>query len=181
MNIKTFSGISLVPLVLAFAGAVQAQGKDPSAHASGTPQRQAEVANRGKDVMPFSLNATTHFFTKTSQGGVQQVVAKNASEEAQVKLVRQHLQEIRGQFLKGDFSGPAHVHGRAMPGLVELQSAKPGQIAIAYKDVPGGAALTYETSQAALVTALHKWFDAQLADHGKDAMAGHGHHPGHHK
>jgi len=29
-----------------------------------------------------------------------------------------------------------------MPGLAELKAAKPGQIAIAYKDVKGGAELT---------------------------------------
>jgi hypothetical protein len=26
------------------------------------------------------------------------------------------------------------------------------------------------------VAALHQWFDAQLSDHGADAMAGHMHH-----
>ncbi|WP_221179057.1 hypothetical protein [Pseudomonas brassicacearum] len=41
-------------------------------------QRQAEVADHGKDVMPFSLAATTHIFTKTAEGGIQQVVAKKA-------------------------------------------------------------------------------------------------------
>jgi hypothetical protein len=66
-------------------------------------QRQAEVAERGKDVMPFSLPATTHVFTKTAEGGVQQVVAKKADDAAQVKLVREHLQAIRAQFLTGDF------------------------------------------------------------------------------
>jgi hypothetical protein len=37
-------------------------------------QRQAEVAGHGKDVMPFSLAATTHIFTKTAEAGIQQVV-----------------------------------------------------------------------------------------------------------
>lgn len=141
-------------------------------------QRQAEVAKRGKDVMPFTLAATTHIFTKGAEGGVQRVVAKNTSDTAQVTLVRKHLQEIREQFLKGDFSGPGHIHGQDMPGLAELKDAKPGQIDIAYKDITGGAELSYKTSVATLVAALHKWFDAQLSDHGKDAMAGHAHHEG---
>ena len=165
-------------LLLALAGAAQGQGMDHAAHMAemARQQRQAEVSGRGQDVMPFSLPATTHIFTKSSNGGVQKVVARRASDTAQVKLVRQHLREIREQFLKGDFSGPAHIHGQDMPGLAELKAAGPGQIAIAYKDLKGGAQLTYSTSQAALVTALHKWFDAQLSDHGKDAMAGHGQH-----
>lgn len=136
-------------------------------------QRQAEVAGRGKDVMPFSLAATTHIFSKTAEGGTQQVVTKKSNDVAQVKLARAHLQEIRDQFLKGDFSGPSHIHGQDMPGLADLKAAKPGQIAIAYKDVKGGGQLTYRTQDASLVAALHKWFDAQLADHGKDAMEGH--------
>lgn len=141
-------------------------------------QRQAEVAKRGKDVMPFSLTATTHIFTKGPEGGVQRVIARQSSDTAQVKLVRMHLQEIREQFLKGDFSGPSHIHGQDMPGLAELKDAKPGQIDIAYKDVKGGGELTYKTSAATLVAALHKWFDAQLSDHGKDAMEGHAQHEG---
>jgi hypothetical protein len=136
-------------------------------------QRQAPVSQRGKDVMPFSLAATTHVFSKRADGGIQQVIAKNSQDNVQVKLVRQHLQQIRDEFLKGDFSDPTHIHGQSMPGLAELQTAKSGQIAIAYKDVKGGAALTYKTIEPSLVIALHKWFDAQLSDHGKDAMEGH--------
>ena len=139
-------------------------------------QRQAEVAKRGADVMPFSLKATTHVFTKTVQGGAQRVVAKSPADATQVRLVREHLHDIQTQFLKGDFSGPSHIHGNEMPGLADLQAAKPGQVAIDYKDVDGGAELSYRTADAKLVAALHRWFDAQLSDHGADAMAGHQHH-----
>jgi len=55
-----------------------------------------------------------------------------------LKLVREHIQEVREQFLKGDFSGPGHIHGQDMPGLTDLKAAKPGQIDMAYKDVRGG-------------------------------------------
>jgi hypothetical protein len=140
--------------------------------------RQADVAQRGGEVMPFSLAATTHVFTKTPRGGVQQVIAKNPADTAQVRLVRQHLREIEAQFRKGDFSGPAHIHGMDMPGLAELKAAPAGSIAISYKDVKGGAELAYRTANPELVAALHRWFDAQLSDHGADAMAGHEHHPG---
>ncbi len=142
-------------------------------------QRQADVARLGADVMPFSLKATTHIFTKTPDGGTQRVVAKDPEDAAQVKLVRAHLQDIRAQFLKGDFSGPSHIHGQDMPGLATLQAAKPGQIAISYQDVAGGAELHYQSGNPDLVKALHTWFDAQLSDHGADAMAGHHHHHRH--
>jgi hypothetical protein len=136
-------------------------------------ERQADVAKRGADVMPFSLKATTHIFTKTSRGGTQRVIAKDAADAQQIQLVREHLHYIQAHFQHGDFAGPSHVHGTDMPGLNELKSAKPGAIAIAYRDVTGGAELSYRTADAGLVTALHTWFDAQVSDHGDDAMAGH--------
>lgn len=145
--------------------------------------RQEVVAARGADVMPFSLKATTHVFTKTDQGGIQQVVAKDVKDAQQVRLTREHLQEIAGQFAKGDFSGPSHIHGNDMPGLNELKLAKPGEISIQYTSIDGGGQVSYSTANPALVGALHKWFDAQLSDHGADAMAGHhdhAHMPEHH-
>lgn len=155
-------------LLALFAAPLAAQAADA--------QRQAEVAKLGADVMPFSLKATTHVFTKTAEGGTQRVVAKSAADSMQVRLVREHLHDIQTQFLTGDFSGPSHIHGNEMPGLADLKAAKPGQVAIDYKDVDGGAELTYRTADAKLVAALHEWFDAQLSDHGADAMAGHQHH-----
>lgn len=79
--------------------------------AAADEQRQAEVARLGADVMPFNLKATTHIFTKSSDGGTQRVVAKNAADTTQVRRVRAHLHDIRARFLKSDFSGPSHVHG----------------------------------------------------------------------
>lgn len=138
-------------------------------------QRQAEVAGRGGDVMPFSLSATQHVFTKTRQGGIQRVVARDPADTAQVRLVRRHLHQIQAQFRRGDFAGPAHIHGQDMPGLARLAAAKPGELAIEYRDVRGGAQLAYRSGSPALVSAVHAWFDAQLSDHGHDAMAGHEH------
>lgn len=170
--------------LLAVIGDIQAQTPahsaidhvqmDHAAHmaAMADPQRQDEVSRRGKDVMPFSLAATTHVFTKNAQGGVQRVVAKKPADAAQVRLVRQHLKDIREQFLKGDFSGPSHIHGQDMPGLAELRAATPGHIAIIYEEVADGGELIYKTSDATLITAIHQWFDAQLSDHGNDAMEG---------
>jgi hypothetical protein len=137
--------------------------------------RQAEVAARGADVMPFNLKATTHIFTQTDQGGIQRVVAKDVRDLLQTRLVREHLHDIQQQFQKGDFSGPAHIHGADMPGLAELKMARPDAISVVYSEVEAGAELRYRTSDARLVAALHRWFDGQLSDHGADAMRGHQH------
>lgn len=148
----------------------------PLAAVAQDAQRQTEVAKRGGDVMPFSLKATTHVFTKTAEGGIQRVVVKSPADAQQIKRVREHLRDIRTQFLKGDFSGPTHIHGAGMAGLAELEAARPGQVAIDYQDTDNGAELSYRTTDAKLVRALHRWFDAQVSDHGADATAGHPHH-----
>ena len=63
----------------------------------------------------------------------------------------------------------------SMPGLAELRKAKSGEIRIAYQDIPSGGQVRYSSANKALIGALHEWFDAQLADHGADAVAGHDH------
>lgn len=137
--------------------------------------RQEAVAERGIDVMPFDLKATTHIFTKRRMGGIQQVVVKNASDATQIGLIREHLKKIAAQFSKGDFSGPTHIHDAEMPGLAELKAAQPAEINIQYRELKTGAEIIYTTKNPKLVEALHQWFDAQLADHSHDAMAGHDH------
>lgn len=159
--------MQVVAVALALAGAALAA---PTQAADA--QRQADVRERGAAVMPFDLDATVHVFTKTRDGGVQRVVARLADDPAQVRLVRSHLREIRADFLRGDFAAPAAIHGHDMPGLAALEAAPHGAVRIAYRDTPGGAELRYATRDPALVQALHAWFDAQLADHGSDAVEG---------
>ncbi len=137
--------------------------------------RQGAVAERDVDVMPFDLKATTHIFTKRRIGGIQQVVVKNAGDATQIGLIREHLKKIAAQFSKGDFSGPTHLHGAEMPGLAELKGAQRAEIEIQNRELKTGAEIIYMTQNPKLVAALHKWFDAQLADHGNDAMVGHDH------
>lgn len=137
--------------------------------------RQAEVVERGSQVMPFALDRTTHIFAKTSVGGVQQVVAKNANDASQISIIRMHLSQIASAFAHGDFAGPTHVHGADMPGLAELKSAKPGLVLIRYSDIESGGQIEYSTENANLRSAIHAWFDAQVSDHGADATTGHDH------
>lgn len=140
---------------------------------------QAEVAARGAEVMPFDLHASSHVFTKSRNGGLQQVLLKSPKDAVQLRLVRSHLREIATRFAHGDFSAPTQIHGDDMPGLAQLKKARPGEISVQYRDLSNGAQIRYATSNPALVPALHRWFDAQLEDHGADAMKGHAHHGGH--
>jgi hypothetical protein len=122
--------------------------------------RLDEVARRGTRVMPFDLERTTHVFTKTEKGGVQQVIAKDPAQSEQIGLIRKHLSKIAGEFAQGDFSDPAKIHGETMPGLAELKAAKPGAIQIEYQEITAGAQIDYVTKDPSLVDAIHRWFDA---------------------
>jgi hypothetical protein len=141
--------------------------------------RLDEVARRGAEVMPFSLEQTTHIFTKTEKGGLQQVIVKETSNTEQVKLVQAHLSKISHEFAQGDFSDPARIHGEDMPGLAELRRAKPGEIKVKYKELHNGGEIDYSTDYPALIEAIHQWFDAQLSDHARHAIPGHTSHPTH--
>jgi len=152
-----------------------------SAHAEekATEERLDEVARHGAHVMPFSLEQTTHIFSKTDKGGLQQVIAKDSSDSGQIRLIREHLSEISEEFSQGNFSDPAEIHGDDMPGLAELRAAQPGEIRIVYKELPDGAEIDYSTDEAKLINAIHQWFDAQLSDHARHAIPGHSYHAGH--
>lgn len=100
---------------------------------------------------------------------------KDPKDDQQINLIRRHLKDVASQFEHGDFSGPSHIHGAQMPGLIELGKSKPGEIAIRYEDVPKGGEIQFSTHSAKLVSALHRWIDAQLTDHGTDAIEGHEH------
>lgn len=133
--------------------------------------RQSEVASRGAEVMPFDLERTTHHFDKTADGGVQTVIADDPADSHQIGLVREHLRMEADRFRRGDFTDPGRIHGHAMPGLDALKGSA-GRIEIAYAETPDGGRITYRTTDPALVTALHAWFDAQVSDHGAHATGG---------
>jgi hypothetical protein len=130
--------------------------------------RQEEVAKRGAQVMPFDLEQTTHVFQKLEDGGLQKVVVKNPANKKQIALIQSHLKEESEKFRKGDFSDPGKIHGEGMPGLAELKVGA-ARIDVGYAALPDGAQIRYTTKDAKLIAALHRWFDAQLSDHGHHA------------
>lgn len=162
-------------VVLAACGDDGGAGSDTSAGRD----RQAEVAERGAQVMPFDLDATTHRFEDRDDGLVQTVVADDADDDEQVALVRSHLEDEAERFAAGDLDDPAAIHGEDMPGLADL-IAGAADIDITYVDVAAGGRITYTSDDPALVAALHRWGAAQVADHGGHAEhAGDADHAGH--
>ncbi|WP_063813599.1 hypothetical protein [Herbidospora daliensis] len=133
-----------------------------------TTDRQAEIAAKGQQVMPFDLDRTTHRFAKSPTGGTQTVVSDDTDDTQQIRLIRDHLTEEATRFEAGDYGDPASIHGREMPGLRQLEQGHQA-VDVHYAETPTGAQITYTTTDASMVTALHAWFDAQISDHGDHA------------
>lgn len=149
-----FSGL----LLCVFTGAF---GETPQEHVHGNSHA----------VMPFDLSRTVHVFTMTVSGGIERVVAKDAADAVQVTLIRQHLRKEAERFSKGDYSDPAALHGANMPGLDDLRAGAK-RVRVSYSELPDGAQITFTTTDLRLLTAIHRWFGAQLSEHGADARAG---------
>ena len=132
--------------------------------------RQGTVHNMGSQVMPFDLGQTTHIFEMTESGGIQQVIANDPGDSAQVAFIQQHIQHEVMLFRAGDFSDPMSLHGGDMPGVSEL-TAGAAQIKVEYAELPDGAQINFTTQDLSLITAIHRWFGAQLSDHGSDATS----------
>ena len=132
--------------------------------------RQEHVHHSGHGVMPFDLAKTTHIFRMTDSGGVQRVIVKDATAKDQVALIQRHLEHEAAAFQRGDYSDPASLHGADMPGLKDLQAGA-ARIRVSYSALPTGAEIIFETTDLHLLTAIHKWFCAQLSEHGADAKS----------
>jgi len=142
----------------------------PSTPAIFAQTTQEHVHQMAHAVMPFDMEKTVHVFKMTESGGVQKVIAKDVSADEQIALIQRHLRDEAERFQRGDYSDPAALHGADMPGLRELRAGS-SAIEISYQALSVGAEITFETTDLHLVTAIHRWFGAQLSEHGADARA----------
>lgn len=132
--------------------------------------KQEHVHQMAHSVMPFDISKVTHVFKMTESGGIQRVIAKDPEAMNQILLIQQHIQHEAEKFKHGDYSDPAMLHGAEMSGLKDLQSGS-SHITVSYAPLPTGAEITFETTDLYLLTALHRWFGAQLSEHCADARA----------
>jgi hypothetical protein len=138
---------------------------------AGAQTMQEHVHGHAHEVMPFDLAKTVHVFRMTEDGGTQQVVVRSSPPDAgQVQMIQQHLMMEAAEFQKGNFADPAHLHGAAMPGLKEMRSGA-ARMQITYAALANGGEIRFHSKDIKLVTAVHRWFGAQLSEHGADARA----------
>jgi hypothetical protein len=121
-------------------------------------------------VMPFDMNKVTHYFLKNEEGGILMIRAKDPTDTSQVSLIREHLKKESELFSNANFRDPKMLHGMNMPGVKTL-SESPNKFQVDYQKIADGAKLKFTSRDAKVIQAIHRWFDAQLKDHGKDARS----------
>ncbi len=129
---------------------------------------QQTVMARGAQIMPFDMRTAMHMFLPSSSGGVVEVMVYDM-DPTQITLVRSHLLAEAAKFARGDYSDPAYIHGKAMPGLAQLESGA-ARVSIRYFETSTGTAITFSSSDRAMVSAIHDWLAAQQRDHGSGDM-----------
>jgi hypothetical protein len=134
-------------------------------------QALGAMTTRAEQVMPFDLSRTTHTFAKTVNGGAEKVVVNDPADAKNQELIRSHLRTEAALFKSGNYSAPAKIHGMDMPGLKELEAGAT-HVNVLFAEVPGGAQITYSSTDPSLVSAIHAWFDQQVADHSMPGMGG---------
>ncbi len=128
-----------------------------------SPATQDKVAAPDPAVPSFDPEKAISLFQMLPDGGVQVVTVKDASDQKQIELIQAHLQEMSGKFSNGDFSDAARVHTNDMSWLNDL-NAGAKQIDVNYTVLPNGGQISYTTADPSLVSAIHRWFTAQVSD-----------------
>jgi len=161
--------ILLITILLAPLGLLSSCSTSGETAVDAQASRVDQVRDAGAEVMPFDLDKTKHSFTTNDDGGVQTVFTLDPDDTEQLKLVRNHLSYIATEFQRGNFTDPADIHGSDMPGLGVLKT-NPDRFSITYEKIATGGKLTYRSAEPEIVQAIHDWFEAQISDHGSDAV-----------
>jgi hypothetical protein len=120
---------------------------------------------RGKQVMGFDQQKTTHHFLLYEDGGAIEVTVKDRADEANLDAIRQHLPHIVQLFSDGDFSSPMLVHDRKdVPGTNDLARLK-ARLKYAYVQSPSGGRVEIVTADKDALAALHAFLRFQIEDH----------------
>src|SRR6185503_6595887 len=139
-------------------------------HGSSADSSFAAMQARGKMAMGVDQYASAHQFDITPDGGRIEL-QRNAFDSLDVAQIRAHMKLIKHAFEAGDFSTPAFVHMRDMPGTA-IMSQKKNLIRYEYGDLPRGAEVRITSTDAEARSAIRAFLQAQRDEHhatGKDS------------
>lgn len=128
----------------------------------------AAMQQRGQMAMGVDQYASRHKFDITDDGGRIELQS-DKGESLEVSQIRTHLKLIQHAFAAGDFSAPAFVHMKNMPGTGTMASKK-AVITYTYADLPRGAELRIVTRDSAARQAVADFLNAQRGEHHAGGM-----------
>ena len=123
----------------------------------------AGVQSRGRAAMGVDQYTSTHRFDALPDGGRIEL-QRDSADSAGVATIRAHIRAIATAFRSGDFSTPAFVHMRMVPGT-DVMAAKRTLISYEPRDLPRGAELRIRTTDPDAVAAIHRFMAFQRSDH----------------
>lgn len=129
------------------------------------------MQKRGQMAMGVDQYASRHKFDITADGGRIEL-QRDKQDSLGVAQIRAHMKLIQHAFEAGDFSTPAFVHMRDMPGTA-LMSTKRDAIKYVYGDLPLGAEVRISTKDPSALAAIREFLNAQRSDHHAGGMTMH--------
>jgi len=145
------------------AGQARAQSAPPPHHVASSDTSFAELQRRGKAIMGVDQYTSVHEFDALRDGG--RIELQRATDDsAGTRTIREHLRTIAAAFRAGDFSTPAMVHLREVPGT-RAMAAKRAAISYAVRDLPRGGELVMTTSDRDAIAAIHEFMAFQRGEH----------------
>jgi hypothetical protein len=130
-----------------------------------TLQAQHSPAHdRADQAMGFDQQRTTHHFRIEPTGGVIEVTAKDAADQASIDEIRMHLQHIAVAFGNGDFALPMLVHDTTPPGINTMK-ARRAMMTFTFEQLATGGRVVIRTSVEQARQALHEFLRFQIREH----------------
>jgi hypothetical protein len=131
----------------------------------------AALQARGQRAMGVDQYTSTHRFDTLEDGGRIEL-QRDADDSAGVAVIRAHLQGIVKAFTSGDFSTPAFVHMREVPGTV-IMAANRDVIEYSFGELPRGGAVRILTKDPVALKSIHDFLEFQRHDHRAGGIGGH--------
>lgn len=153
----------LRPIVVVCAGfaCLTPLAAQQTATASGAHHLDA----RGKQVMGFDQQKTTHHFLIYEDGGAIDVSVKDASNKTDLDAIRSHLPHIAMLFAQGNFDAPMLVHeSKDVPGTKDLARLK-DKVQYVCVETPLGGRVDIVTADKDGLAAAHAFLKFQIEDH----------------
>jgi hypothetical protein len=135
---------------------------DHAAHASADSSFDA-MQRRGRSAMGVDQYTSVHRFDPLADGGRIEL-QRDADDSTGAAAIRVHMRDIARAFASGDFTTPATVHLKTVPGAATMR-ARRRHIRYEPEDLPRGGALRIRSADPSAIAAIHRFLAFQRAEH----------------